>query len=96
MILHKISSSPFHHQALQHCLQRIHSSDGLLLTQDAVYAVMHQTLRSKLETLDAVYMLKEDADARGVQIKSEQIQLISYGEFVELSLKFEQVMSWQG
>jgi tRNA 2-thiouridine synthesizing protein B len=94
MILHKISSSPFNHKGLHHCLQRIHGSDGILLTQDAVYAVMHQTLNSKLVELDAVYMLKEDADARGVQVQSEQIQLISYAEFVVLSLKFEKVMSW--
>ena len=94
MILHKISSSPFEQLALQHCLQRIHSSDGLLLTQDAVYAVMHQTLNSKLEALDAVYILKEDADARGVRVISAHIQLISYAEFVGLSLQYEKVMSW--
>lgn len=94
MILHKISSSPFSYKALHHCLQRMHEKDGLLLTQDSVYTVMHQTLYSKLTELHSVFVLKEDAEARGVQVKSEHIQLISYAEFVELSLKYEKVMSW--
>jgi tRNA 2-thiouridine synthesizing protein B len=94
MILHKISASPFTHQALQHCLQRIDEIDGLLLTQDAVYAVLHQSLNSKLAELDSVFVLKEDAEARGVHVKSNHIQLISYAEFVDLSLKYEKVMSW--
>lgn len=94
MILHKISSSPFSYKALHHCLQRMHEKDGLLLTQDSVYTVMHQTLYTKLTELDSVFVLKEDAEARGVQVKSDHIQLISYAEFVELSLKYEKVMSW--
>lgn len=94
MILHKISSSPFNHLALEHCLQRLNSSDGLLLTQDAVYGLMHQTLFSKLTEVHSVYVLEEDAKARGVQVESDNVQLISYAEFVELSLKYEKVMSW--
>jgi tRNA 2-thiouridine synthesizing protein B len=94
MILHKISASPFTHQSLQHCLHRIDEIDGLLLTQDAVYAVLHQSLNSKLAELDSVFVLKEDAEARGVHVKSNHIQLISYAEFVDLSLKYEKVMSW--
>ena len=93
MILHKISSSPFSHLALQHCLQRIHNTDGLLLTQDAVYAVMHQTLHAKLK-LHAVYVLKDDIEARGVKLENNNIQIITYAEFVELSLKYDNVISW--
>ncbi|WP_339725078.1 sulfurtransferase complex subunit TusB [uncultured Paraglaciecola sp.] len=94
MILHKITLSPFTHLALEHCLLRIHSSDGLLLTQDAVYAVMNETLISKLAELDSVYVLQEDAQARGVQVANDKIQLISYTGFVELSLQYDKVMSW--
>jgi tRNA 2-thiouridine synthesizing protein B len=94
MILHKISSSPFSHLALQHCLQRIYDTDGLLLTQDAVYAVMHQTLHAKLAELHAVYVLKDDLEARGVKLENNNIQIITYAEFVELSLKYDNVISW--
>jgi tRNA 2-thiouridine synthesizing protein B len=94
MILHKISSSPFSHLALQHCLQRIYNTDGLLLTQDAVYAVMHQTLHAKLAELHAVYVLKDDLEARGVRLENNNIQIITYAEFVELSLKYDNVISW--
>lgn len=94
MILHKLCTSPFNHLALKQCLLRMHSSDGLLLTQDAVYAVMDETLISKLSELDSVYVLKEDTQARGVQVASNNIQLISYTDFVELSLQYDNVMSW--
>lgn len=94
MILHKISTSPFDNFALEHCLQRMHSSDGLLLNQDGVYGVMHPTMGSKLAQLPCVYVLKEDIQARGVQIVSNNIKIISYAEFVELSLEYEKVMSW--
>jgi len=79
---------------LQHCLQRMHETDGLLLTQDAVYAVMHQSLYPKLTKLRSVYVLKEDAQARSVKLETDNIQMITYAEFVELSLKYDKVMSW--
>jgi len=94
MILHKLCSSPFNQLALQHCLPRMHATDGLLLTQDAVYGVMDPSIYSKLLELDSVYVLKEDAVARGVLVTSKQIQLINYAEFVELSLEYDKVMSW--
>jgi tRNA 2-thiouridine synthesizing protein B len=94
MILHKIDSSPFNHLALQHCLQRIQTTDALLLTQDAVYAVMDKTLNVKFVELHAVFVLKEDAEARGIVIESDKIQLITYTQFVELSLKYDKVVSW--
>ena len=94
MNLHKISSSPFTHQALQHCLQRIQAPEGLILTQDAVYAVMDKTLFTKLIELQAVYLLKEDAEARGIEIESDKLQLITYAQFVELSLVYDKVVSW--
>lgn len=94
MILHKLSTSPFHHLAIEHCLQRMHSSDGLLLTQDAVYGVMHPTLHIKLSELPCVYVLKQDAQARSVPMGTGNIKLINYAEFVELSLEFDKVISW--
>lgn len=94
MILHKIASSPFSHRALDHCLQRIHATDGLLLTQDAVYGLMDKELSTNLQQLEAVFVLKEDAEARGIEIEPSTIQLINYEQFVELCLKYEKVISW--
>jgi tRNA 2-thiouridine synthesizing protein B len=94
MNLHKISSSPFTHLGLQHCLQRIQANEGLLLTQDAVYAVMDKILLSKLIEQPSVYVLKEDAEARGLVIENGKIQLITYAQFVALSLEYEKVVSW--
>ncbi|MFT2091131.1 sulfurtransferase complex subunit TusB [Paraglaciecola sp. 2405UD69-4] len=94
MILHKLTSSPFKDLTIQHCLQHVADNDGILLTQDAVYAAMHQDLGKKLHEFSGqVFILKEDAEARGVQV-SEQLETINYKGFVELSLKFNKVVSW--
>ena len=94
MILHKIASSPFSHRALHQCLQRIQVTDGVLLIQDAVYGLMDKELNTKLQQLEAVYVLIEDAEARGIELETSRIQLINYEQFVELSLKYEKVISW--
>lgn len=94
MILHKVSTSPFSHMDLQHCLARLQPTDALLLTQDAVYAVMDASLLSALSDLPAVYVLQEDANARAIQLENSHFKSINYADFVELSLKYTQVMSW--
>jgi sulfur relay protein TusB/DsrH len=75
-------------------LQRIHSNDGVLLTQDAVYAVMHQSLHAKLAELHSVYVLKDDIEARAVVLENNNIQIITYAEFVELCITYDKVISW--
>jgi len=94
MNLYKLASSQFTHLTLQHCLQRIQPTEGLLLAQDAVYAVLDKDLHSKLIKLPSVYVLKEDAEARGISIENGKIQLITYAQFVELSLEYDNVVSW--
>jgi tRNA 2-thiouridine synthesizing protein B len=46
------------------------------------------------DRLHSVYVLKEDAEARGVLIESDKIQLITYAEFVELCIKYDKIVSW--
>jgi tRNA 2-thiouridine synthesizing protein B len=75
-------------------LQRIHSDDGVLLTQDAVYAVMHQSLHAKLAEIRSVYVLKDDIEARAVVLENNNIQIITYAEFVELCITYDKVISW--
>ena len=94
MILHKVSTSPFADNALQQCLARMAQTDGLLLVQDAVYAVMQQPTQTPFTRLNAVYVLKDDADARGITISDKHIQPITYAGFVELSIQYNNVMSW--
>lgn len=94
MVLHNVSTSPFSHLDLQQCLARLQPSDGLILTQDAVYAVLDPSLTSVLADLPAIYVLKEDTQARAVHFENPHFKSIDYAEFVELSLKYTQVMSW--
>jgi tRNA 2-thiouridine synthesizing protein B len=94
MILHKISASPFSSFSLAQCIARLHGTDGVLLMQDGVYALLHPALCQVLAQHRQVYILQEDLQARGITQHHENFELISYPELVELSLEFKQVMSW--
>ncbi len=94
MILHKVSASPFTSQTLALCLTRVAPSDGLLLNQDAVYALQDNKLLAQLAQLSACYVIQNDLDARAVKCTCETIQAISYDEFVQLSLHYNKVLSW--
>lgn len=95
MILHKVSTSPFHDNALAQCLSLMAADDGLLLLQDAVYAAHGQQQWSKqLKQVKKLYLLDEDMQARAISCTHEKAKLINYSEFVDLSLHYEKVMSW--
>jgi tRNA 2-thiouridine synthesizing protein B len=94
MILHKISTSPFVDCALKQCLNIISSEDGLLLSQDGVYAMKNQKLLPALLQLSNVYLLKEDLKARAITIENPEFKQISFDQFVDLSLQYNKVLSW--
>ena len=94
MILHKVSTSPFADQTLLQCLKRIQPTDKLLLIQDAVYAMVKGDLVDSLLEQGPIYVLNEDAQARGLIIENSLYQGISYPEFVALTLECKQVISW--
>ena len=94
MILHKVSTSPFTDQNLLQCLKRKQPTDKLLLIQDAVYAIVKADVQDTLLTHGPIYVLSEDALARGLKIESDLYHAISYPEFVALTLECNQVISW--
>lgn len=94
MILYKASSNPFENHALQQCLVRMQNNDKLILTQDAVYALSQHKTHPTLSQYAPVYLLEDDVLARGLSVDSTLFKLISYADFVELTLDFEQVISW--
>lgn len=95
MILHMLRSSPFSDQSLNQCLSRIGKCDGVVLLQDAVYALQgcQQAWYRLLTNIEHLYVLQDDLCARGISAP-DTICTISYPELVDLTLKFDKVMSW--
>lgn len=95
-MLHILSRSPFtiDINALLRCMR---AEDELLLVQDGVIAAVEGS--RQLEMLRAapisISALREDLEARGLiaQISTE-IDTVSYNDFVRLTVKHEQQMTW--
>lgn len=95
--LHVLSHSPFTDNRLTSCLRVLGSSDAVLLSGDAVYALRPGTAPfSALETQrDALrlFVLDEDVQARGLQVP-DWVKSVDYPAFVELSIHYDKVNSW--
>ena len=94
--LHVLSHSPFGDSRLTSCLRLLGSTDALLLSGDAVYALTpgtapHDALRTHGEL--TLYALAEDAEARALAIP-DWATAVDYPAFVELSLRHAKVNSW--
>ncbi|EIK96418.1 sulfur relay protein TusB/DsrH [Pseudomonas sp. M47T1] len=86
--LHVLSHSPFTDQRLASCLRLLGKDDGLLLTGDAVYALLNDSLA---HLQGRVYALAEDVQARGI---STDATVVDYPGFVQLSIDFDKVNTW--
>jgi tRNA 2-thiouridine synthesizing protein B len=96
--LHLLSHSPFTDSRLKSCLQLLDPGDGLLLTGDAVYALQPDSL-PLLELLQlpgdmSIFVLQEDASARGLTTLAHRVRAIDYATFVELCTTYARVNSW--
>lgn len=95
MILHTFRHSPHSHTRMEQCIERLNDNDGLLLIEDAVYAVSYSNdIGTKLESLHKLFVLKEDLVARGLANKLDNCVEVDYAQFVELTLSFDSVISW--
>lgn len=95
MILHKISLSPFESKSLKQCLARMNREDGILLTEDAVYALQATNLSElKLQEVANLYALEDDIKARGVETPLMNCKQASYHDMVELCLNYTHVIAW--
>lgn len=95
MILHKFNTSPFSHSTIGDSLARVQSKDGIVLTEDAVYALLDDTLCLKFSSLSVqIYVLQADVLARGLVQQSHSFESIDYSDLVDLTLTFDKVISW--
>jgi len=95
-MLHTLMTSPFQCDFV--LLQRmLKAGDELLMLQDGVLAAIEGgtalvALRTAPVTL---YVLQEDVDARGLSAQiSDSVTPVSYNEFVALTVKHSQQMTW--
>ncbi|GAA0344931.1 sulfurtransferase complex subunit TusB [Bowmanella denitrificans] len=96
MILHLLRSSPFTTLDIGQSLALMDQDDGLLLMQDAVYAIQGQgqSWFEQLQQRQGIYILKEDMQARGLSHCPGFIEQVDYSKFVTLTLTFDQVVTW--
>jgi len=91
MILHVISKSPYEASTLSQCLLSTTHGDGILLMQDGVYGINHQSIKN---VPHPIYVIGDDLAARGLENNHAKIKSITYDEFVELCVQYESSISW--
>lgn len=92
--LHTISKSP-DSQLLAQCLALCGDGDAILFIEDGVYhGVLAETL-TKIPAAIAVYALRDDLQARGLQERVDsRLKTASMEKFVGLCGDFDRVISW--
>ena len=99
-ILHTVNKSPFEKSSLESCLRYAKPGSALLMVEDGIYAALQGTsaeekLRRAADDL-SLYCLGPDLKARGYSPEKviEGIQVVDYGGFVDLAVKYDKVQAW--
>lgn len=87
--LHLVQRSPFTHSSLKNCLNVASENDSILLMQDGVFA-----LQQSLNPKQAIYAIKADCLARGLDTNLQNVQYLSMDEMVTLCSQHKQSISW--
>lgn len=94
MILYKLCDSPFASHSIDSCLQLVNPSDGVLLTEDAVYLTDNCALLERLkDKTHHIYALTPDVEARGLTTQNV-IKNVTYSDMVGLCVTYSNVISW--
>ncbi|MFI0488082.1 MAG: sulfurtransferase complex subunit TusB [Yersinia sp. (in: enterobacteria)] len=95
-MLFTVSHSPYHCD-LSALLRLATSEDEIIFLQDGVMAVLKnsESLNLLLNNPASLFVLQDDVIARGLvgQI-SDNVMLIGYTDFVDLTLKNQQQLAW--
>ena len=99
-ILHTVNKSPFEKNSLRSCIEHALEASAVLLIEDGVYGAIKntaiaETVKKAMENI-AVYALKSDIDARGINQDHliDKIELVDYSGFVKLATEHDKVQSW--
>ena len=93
MILHHIQTSPAQDNALSTCLRYIDKQDTLLLSGNAVNALLLTPWQDAVKQVRTL-VLVEDVKARGLSERLNHFCLINYEQFVQETLSHKKVISW--
>jgi tRNA 2-thiouridine synthesizing protein B len=99
-ILHTVNKSPFHDSTMSSCLAICSNQDSIIFIEDGVLGAIHSSpLASNIQKLSSsgarFYALHNDVLARGIAEKLlPYITLVSYQDFVRLSVECKQIQSW--
>jgi tRNA 2-thiouridine synthesizing protein B len=98
-MLHIINQSPYTSESLKRCEKMLGDSDVILLIEEGVYAAMTDTSISEVTTKilekNKIFVLESDAQACGITEKiMPDIALISYEEFVDLTIQHHPILNW--
>jgi tRNA 2-thiouridine synthesizing protein B len=91
--LHLLSHSPFADDRLASCLRLLGPDDALLLSGDAVYALLPASEPLAQLTGKTLFALEEDLSARHISAPS-QVQVLDYPGFVACCTRYAKVNSW--
>ncbi|MGE9552419.1 sulfurtransferase complex subunit TusB [Erwinia amylovora] len=95
-MLHTLINSPFKCDFAA-LVRLLAEGDDVLLMQDGVLAALQgsQALESLLNAPISLYVLQEDVKARGISAQiSINAATVSYNDFVALTVKNSQQMTW--
>jgi tRNA 2-thiouridine synthesizing protein B len=97
---HTINKSPYVHNTLTSCIKICAECDGILLLEDGVFGATPSApeadeLQILIQRGVKVFALINDVKARGLEEKlAQNIKLIDYNTFVQLTLDHRCVQSW--
>lgn len=97
--LHTVNKSPFQDNSLRSCLQVCGPEDSVLLIEDGVYGAIPASpvaneLNALLDSGVRIYVLSNDAQARGMNQFLHGVETADYHYFVELSSAHRCMQSW--
>jgi tRNA 2-thiouridine synthesizing protein B len=98
--LHTINKSPYVYNTLTSCIKICAECDGILLLEDGVFGATPSApeadeLQILIQRGIKVFALINDVKARGLEEKlAQNIKLIDYNTFVQLTLDHRCVQSW--
>ena len=99
-MLHILRHSPQTDNRFASCLRVLASRQGLLLMEEAVYALLpHSPSVTRLELLPnsvRLYALESDIQARGLALDDlpARVQVVDYDAMVSLCAEHSKVVSW--
>lgn len=89
--LHIINSSSA--ELWREMLRVIQPDDAIVLLADGAYALSKPLLQSTLSA-QHVFALDSDVTARAMNAHVQNVQVINYGQFVDICTQYQKTVSW--